>query len=639
LYTQHHEGQHPSRWTEYQGLSDEAKANFFTSVTPVVNTLHSHFAGAGDQLFFDIDVPIVDVIIRQLLFDPAVEDVTLERALSVFVPMRPSDEQALTHYRVHVKNVKLFRLVIGQVGLGCSFCMASRQIATVREELSLGFLSGCNDKMVSQFVRIAAGACLQKIREILSNTWAFSVAFDSATVDATSYFDVRVRVAIETTIHCFHCFCLPLYGSHTGELMFDVFRQAMDALCPGWVHTLLSTCADGARNMQGRLRGIVSRIARCSTAAGHTLIRFWCGAHQLDLVVAKAVSAYCDESWYGTLTALIGYLRRQQNLVHEMRTKCPKVASTRWLSLGKVLPWFARHRVRILQYLEEKSPSCTPSVSWWISLPALRRVLDEVNILFKSLQFSSLLLTQQQASFCNFIVSLREKFSVRGPLSATEMAAWDDTQGCREGEFAVLSSDVLLFIRGLGSAEAALFGALPQSERNTVVSYFAAFVVRCADGVHKIDPERDEASNAAGVSLPPILPKDFAILMPSSFIDVVIRFRSRLLRKFGDGYIVALEEEHCSLRDLYVRNQEFHTMLDNMPADIDFHDAWVTVQPQFPKLCVFAGGLATIYPGTTRVEGDFSVIGWEKNIYRSALMDFALEGIMHTKEFKSLQAC
>jgi hypothetical protein len=89
--------------------------------------------------------------------------------------------------------------------------------------------------------------------------------------------------------------------------MFDVFEQAMDAIIPGWEDYLLSTCSDGARNMLGRSRGIVARIAQRSNAAGHTFIRFWCGAHQLDLVVAKVVQAFCGDDWYSTLTALIGY--------------------------------------------------------------------------------------------------------------------------------------------------------------------------------------------------------------------------------------------------------------------------------------------------------------------------------------------
>jgi hypothetical protein len=43
---------------------------------------------------------------------------------------------------------------------------------------------------------------------------------------------------------------------------------------PGWEDYLLSTCSDGAHKMLGRVRGIVSRIAQPTKAAGHSLIRF-----------------------------------------------------------------------------------------------------------------------------------------------------------------------------------------------------------------------------------------------------------------------------------------------------------------------------------------------------------------------------
>jgi hypothetical protein len=114
------------------------------------------------------------------------------------------DENA-THYRVHIKNVKIYKLVVGQVSLGCSFRISSRQIALVRAELSLGYINGCDESSVSRFVRVAAAACLQKISELLMRTWAVSVAFDSSTIEATSYFDVSVRFAADAE-----------HGSHKG---------------------------------------------------------------------------------------------------------------------------------------------------------------------------------------------------------------------------------------------------------------------------------------------------------------------------------------------------------------------------------------------------------------------------------------
>jgi hypothetical protein len=67
----------------------------------------------------------------------------------------------------------------------------------------------------------------------------------------------------------------------------------------------------------------------------------------------------------------------------------------------------------------------------------------------------------------------------------------------------------------------------------------------------------------------------------------------------------------------------------------------VSLQSQFPKLCEFSSGLAIIDPGTTRVESDFSILDWERDEYRSALMDFSLfslEGFVHAKQYTALQS-
>jgi hypothetical protein len=61
-----------------------------------------------------------------------------------------------------------------------------------------------------------------------------------------------------------------------------------------------------------------------------------------------------------------------------------------------------------------------------------------------------------------------------------------------------------------------------------------------------MSPERNGDNLAVATSFPPILPKEFGIMMPPSFAQVVIRFRSRVEKAFGEYYIDALEEKHRS---------------------------------------------------------------------------------------------
>eukprot|EP00957_Ditylum_brightwellii_P182541 13905417-Ditylum_brightwellii.AAC.1 len=102
----------------------------------------------------------------------------------------------------------------------------------------------------------------------------------------------------------------------------------MDAVVRCWKDTLLSASSDGARNMTGHARGIVSLIARI-ISPDQMLLRMWCGAHQLDLVFQKAVSKLCKNTFYHALTVLIGYLCQQFNFIADVGGKCLKVATTR----------------------------------------------------------------------------------------------------------------------------------------------------------------------------------------------------------------------------------------------------------------------------------------------------------------------
>jgi hypothetical protein len=52
-----------------------------------------------------------------------------------------------------------------------------------------------------------------------------------------------------------------------------------------------------------------------------------------------------DEQFYSSLTGLISYLRRQQNLIAEMKTQAPKVADTHWEFMSKVSNWFKVDRI------------------------------------------------------------------------------------------------------------------------------------------------------------------------------------------------------------------------------------------------------------------------------------------------------
>lgn len=99
-----------------------------------------------------------------------------------------------------------------------------------------------------------------------------------------------------------------------------------------------------------------------------------------------------------------------------------------------------------------------------------------------------------------------------------------------------------------------------------------------------------------------------------------------------------IEKGHVALRDTYNKEGAFRTTLDAIDSETEFPEAWSLVRNRFSKLCEFTGGLASVYPATAQVQSSFCIIGWEKDEYRTSLMDMSLEGILHAKQLKNLVA-
>lgn len=58
------------------------------------------------------------------------------------------------------------------------------------------------------------------------------------------------------------------------QFMVNVFRGVMNALCAERPDTLLAKSYDGARNMTGRVHGIVSAVGEVVADAGFSLVGF-----------------------------------------------------------------------------------------------------------------------------------------------------------------------------------------------------------------------------------------------------------------------------------------------------------------------------------------------------------------------------
>jgi hypothetical protein len=78
--------------------------------------------------------------------------------------------------------------------------------------------------------------------------------------------------------------------------------------------------------------------------------------------------------------------------------------------------------------------------------------------------------------------------------------------------------------------------------------------------------------------------------------------------------------------------------LEKQSDPVVFSDGSEHFGQRFLKLRQFCAGIATVFPGASPVESDFSVLKWEGDEMRSSLTDFSLEGVMQCKHFKQPQS-
>ena len=174
-------------------------------------------------------------------------------------------------------------------------------------------------------------ANLQKISVLLKDSWAFSIAIDSATHQSTT---IPSPLRKHRDFFNLHGCALPMHDRHTCQVMYGMLCNFLCVLCPKWQVSMLAVASDGARNMTGQAAGVVTRLQNYMHN-NCPLFRIWCRAQQLDLVMEHIMTEVVGYSFFNVMLQFISHLSCQQKLIADMGTTCPCVVN-RWLSIYKV---------------------------------------------------------------------------------------------------------------------------------------------------------------------------------------------------------------------------------------------------------------------------------------------------------------
>ena len=111
LYIQHLPGKHPVKWAVYKSLPDDNRSKLSANEIPLVNIIPNQFIVSSYHIYFHIDIPIIELIMKKLPLDPVDEEQTIEKVLRVFV-FQQGKNVSMSHYWSHINNLNIFKLVI-----------------------------------------------------------------------------------------------------------------------------------------------------------------------------------------------------------------------------------------------------------------------------------------------------------------------------------------------------------------------------------------------------------------------------------------------------------------------------------------------------------------------------------------------
>jgi hypothetical protein len=99
------------------------------------------------------------------------------------------------------------------------------------------------------------------------------------------------------------------------------------------------------------------------------------------------------------------------------------------------------------------------------------------------------------------------------------------------------------------------------------------------------------------------------------------------------AHIDLIANEHKALIHVHRCELVLKDDIDSLSNSSSFKDGWSLLGVRFPNLMEYCGVVATLFPGTSTVESDFSILHWEKDLFCKRLSNFGLEGVMQAKQF------
>ena len=333
-------------------------------------------------------------------------------------------------------------------------------------------------------------------------------------------------------------------------------------------------------------------------------------------------------------------MRRQKLLIDQMQAVCPNLSSTRWSSMSRVSKFLVERRSEIMEYLDQTDVSQkirkTPSLSWWIVLAVISELSGQVSECVERLQGRRITLQQQKSAVESLLTSLKRLAYIQPATDQLDLYTTEEVFTFEQWQ--VSHADLIGLIQDQGLFEARAFGELYSESTAEVLQAIGDVLLKTVANLSTIEAWRDELNQASPNLLPPYLPQELAAIKTRELVQIVLDYHDRLIVTWKQKDIDQIVEQHKQLLVAVNREQRLANALGRLTEQSDFSDTWSIpgIKDRFPQLIEFCGGLASPFPNTVPVESDFSILKWEKDIHRSKISPFFLEGVLHCRQIRTL---
>ncbi|TYZ63138.1 hypothetical protein PybrP1_008221 [[Pythium] brassicae (nom. inval.)] len=601
-----------------------------------------------------VNAPIVDTILADLLLD-----LDSEYEALVFDPVQvhaifgrhPRVGRKLEHdvYLVTAPSRLEFELCLAFAASGAALHQCAQLVSDAQARAPKTRIGAIATVDAVSFVRFAIAMNFQTLASVLAGAWAFALVLDGQ----RSHLGVRVRVHLGARdVQDFHVLALPVAERHSPQYLHDSIARLLTVLHANWPHKLVGVVSTGRACAPAPA---LAALLHAGASGGCYRVRS--GAQQVERVVDALFQQLFDEAFVNALTAVTGHLRRQDALVAAMHGRaCPRFVDTSWRAMGRLVDWFAAHRLEVKSYFDVKKPACAPPGRWWVLMAAVKRFKDIVDNALRKIRGLTTQLGAQRECLALLLAELVEVGYVRGPYEhLLEARDFDLEEGQKFvfGQYYATQRGAEALLEDLDPFVFEQLEQLKKKDGSVYLSLVASVAFIFGESAselakivasERVGPGGGASDDAKLLpsALPSVLPHELVLLSGSEMNRLLRTHQLRLCATYSKDEASAIHSEHAQLKTAYIREPSFKAQVDRAASSSysSFAAAWGGLGALYPRLRNFAGALATVYPDAVDDAAEpqrFHVHGYERSEFRSSLVDFALEAVLHARQYPRLQ--